>query len=112
MIGYVDELKEDLFNLTKLELYDVQESMAKKYKSKIPASLSSQFSDRINKKEAVDKYHEKKEREATRLHPVGKIWTQVHTCNSDGSHWRLIGQPLLFEAVIMNYTVIKPLCNK
>ena len=47
--------------------------MTEKYQSKIPASLISQFPDRLNKKDAVDKYREKQEREATKLHPVGKI---------------------------------------
>lgn len=52
--------------------------MAEKYQSKIPASLSSQFPDQVNKKDAVDKYCEKQEREATKLHPVGKIWTRFY----------------------------------
>ena len=82
MVDYVEELKKD-FSLTKSELNGVQKKMARKYQSKIPASLSSQFPDRVNKNDAVDKYREKQEREPTKLHPVGKIWTQLyysHTC--------------------------------
>lgn len=75
MVGYVEELKKGLFSLRKSELTSLLNRMAGKYQSKIPASLSSQFPDRVNKKDAVDKYREKQEREATKLHPVGKIWT-------------------------------------
>lgn len=78
MVGYLEELKKDLFSLRKSELNGVQNRMAEKYQSKIPASLSSQFPDRVNKKDAVDKYHEKQEREGTKLHPVGKILTQFY----------------------------------
>lgn len=78
MVGYVEELKKDSFSLRKSELNGVQNRMAEKYQSKIPASLSSQFPDQVNKKDAVDKYCEKQEREATKLHPVGKIWTRFY----------------------------------
>ena len=67
------ELKKGLFALRKSELTGLLNRMTEKYQSKILASLSSQFPDRLNKKDAVDKYREKQEREATKLHPVGKI---------------------------------------
>lgn len=73
MVGYVEELKKGLFSLRKSELTGLQNGMTGKYQSKIPASLSSQFPDQVNKKDAVDKYRKKQEREATKLHPVGKI---------------------------------------
>ena len=72
MVGYVKELKKGLFSLRKSELTGLLNRMTEKYQSKIPASLSSQFPDRANKKDAVDKYREKQEREPTKLHPVGK----------------------------------------
>lgn len=62
LVGYVEELKKDLFSLRKSELNGVQNRMAEKYQSKIPASLSSQFPDQVNKKDAVDKYCEKQDR--------------------------------------------------
>ena len=62
-----------MFGLRKSELTGLLNRMTDKFQSKIPASLSSQFPDRVNKKEAADKYREKQEREATKLHPVGKI---------------------------------------
>lgn len=74
MVGYVNELKKDLFSLTKSELKVV----AEKYQAKVPASLSSQLTDRANKKQAVDKYQERKDREATKLHPAGKFWIQYY----------------------------------
>ncbi|XP_067029941.1 uncharacterized protein [Acropora muricata] len=70
--GYVEELKKGLFGLRKSELTGLLNKMTEKYQSKIPASLSSQFPDRLNKKDAVDKYLEKQEREATKLHPVAE----------------------------------------
>ena len=60
-----------MFGLRKSELTGLLNRMTEKYQSKIPASLSSQFPDRLNKKDAVDK--QEQEREATKLHPVGKI---------------------------------------
>jgi len=66
LVGYVEELKKGLFGLRKSELTGLLNRMTEKYQSKIPASSSSQFPDRLNKKDAVDKYREKKEREATK----------------------------------------------
>ena len=86
LVDYVEELKKDLFSLTKSELHGVQNRMAGKYQSKIPASLSSQFPDRVNKKDAVDKYREKQEREPTKLHPVSKIWIQFYKSHTKQLH--------------------------
>ena len=65
MVGYVEELKKGLFSLRKSELTGLLNRMAGKYQSKIPASLSSQFPDRVNKQDAVDKYREKQELQGT-----------------------------------------------
>ena len=53
LVGYVEELAKDLFTLTNSELNDVQNRMAGKYQSQIPASFSSQFPDRVNKNDAA-----------------------------------------------------------
>lgn len=70
MTGYVEELKEKLFSLTKSEIDDLLKSTSAKYKA--PAPLSSQFTERVNKEQAVEKYRQQQDREATKLHPVGK----------------------------------------
>ena len=69
-LDYVQELKNKLFAVkSKLELKPV----AEKYNAKVPPSLSSQFSERVSKPEAVKKYTERQKQEATKLYPSGKI---------------------------------------
>ena len=46
--------------------------MAEKYIDKVPQPLNSQFPDRVKKSVAVSQYLQKKEKEATKLHPTGK----------------------------------------
>jgi len=64
--GYFQELKEKLFSLTKSEIDDLLKSISAKYKA--PAPLSSQFTERINKEQAVEKYRQQQDRKATKLH--------------------------------------------
>ena len=71
MTGYVEELKEELFSLTKSEIDDLLKCTSAKYKP--PASLSLQLTDRVNKEQAGERYRQQQDREATKLHPVGRI---------------------------------------
>lgn len=75
MTGYVEELREELFSLTKSEIDDLLKSTSAKYKP--PASLSSPFTDRVTKEQAVERYRQQQDREATKLHPVGKINKEI-----------------------------------
>ena len=69
LIGYVEEIKKDLFSVTsKLQLKGV----TAKYGDMVPPSLRSQFTERINKTEAVKTYKQRQTREVTRLYPSGK----------------------------------------
>ena len=68
-VGYVDEIKKSLLNLSKEE----RKSVAEKYNTKVPEPLNSQFPERVNKSVAVDQNTQRKEREATKLYPVGKV---------------------------------------
>jgi len=68
-VGYVEEIRRDLLNLTKEEL----KSVAERYNSKVPQPLNSQFPDRVKKSTAVDQYTQRKERETTNLYPAGEV---------------------------------------
>lgn len=74
--GYVEELKEELFSLKKSEIDDLLKSTSAKYKP--PASLSSQFTGRVNKEQAVERYRQQQDREATKLHPVAEEQDKLH----------------------------------
>lgn len=67
LIGYVQEIKEQLFNTSREELKTVVD----KYTAKIPPSLSSQFKDRVKKADAVESYKNRQKRENTQLYPAG-----------------------------------------
>ena len=57
------------------EIDDLLKSTRAKYKA--PASLSSQLTDRMNKEQAVERYRQQQDIEATKLHRVGKIKKEV-----------------------------------
>ena len=67
LIGYVQEIKGQLFNTSRVEL----KSVVDKYTAKIPPSLSSQFRDRVKKADAVESYRKRQKRETTQLYPAG-----------------------------------------
>ena len=50
-----------------------RKSVAEKYNTKVPQPLNSQFPDHVNKSVAVDRYTQRKEREATKLYPAGNV---------------------------------------
>ena len=84
LVGYVGELKEDLFCITKSDVNGVLQRVAEKYRSEVLASLSSQFPD---KEEAVYQYGKKTTREETMLHPACKApmqfyWSSLNGCIS------------------------------
>ena len=54
-VGYVEDIKQLLFTLTKPEMAEVYS----RYSAKAPESLSAQFNDRIDKQSAVKAYNEK-----------------------------------------------------
>ncbi|KAJ7321177.1 hypothetical protein OS493_035348 [Desmophyllum pertusum] len=65
-ICYVQELKGELFSVTsKSQL----KSVSDKYNAKVPPPLTSQFTERVNKPEAVKSYKEREKREVTHLYP-------------------------------------------
>lgn len=68
-VGYVDGIKKSLLNTSKEE----RKSVAEKYNTKVPEPLNSQFPDRVTKSVALDRYTQRKEREATKPYPVGKV---------------------------------------
>ena len=68
--GYVDEMKKLLFSLDS----ESREEIAKKYAAQEPGPLVQQFEGRIDKKEAVKKYEERKGREIV-LYPTGDIFS-------------------------------------
>ena len=53
--GYVEDMKQLLFTLTKPEMAEVYS----RYSAKAPEPLSAQFNDRIDKQSAVTAYKEK-----------------------------------------------------
>mgnify|MGYP006973421170 CR=1 FL=1 len=54
-VGYVEDIKQLLFTLTKPEMAEVYS----RYSAKAPEPLSAQFNDRIDKQSAVKAYNEK-----------------------------------------------------
>ena len=54
-VGYVEDIKQLLFTLTKPEMAEVYN----RYSAKAPEPLSAQFNDRIDKQSAVKAYKEK-----------------------------------------------------
>jgi len=67
--GYVQEIRRELFSVTSKSQF---KSVADKYSAKVPPPLSSQFTERVNKSEAVKNYRERQKREVTQLYPSGE----------------------------------------
>ncbi|XP_068711881.1 uncharacterized protein [Montipora foliosa] len=67
--GYVQAIREELFNVTSKSQLQSYKIVAERYEAKIPPSLSSQFKERVNKPEAVNKYRERQKRASTHLYP-------------------------------------------
>lgn len=74
MIGYVDEIRRDLLNMSK----DDRQKLAQKYNGKVPQPLNTQFPGRANKSAAVEQYTKRNEREATQLYPAGIVHVWYH----------------------------------
>ena len=72
-VGYVENVKQLLFTLTKPEMTEVYN----RYSKKAPKSLSAQFSDRMDKQSAVKAYKEKRAKGSTQLFPTGKIFSFI-----------------------------------
>lgn len=71
-VGYVQAIREELFSVTSKSELQSYKIVAERYKTKVPPSLSSQFKERVNKPEAVNKYRERQKRASTHLYPSGK----------------------------------------
>ncbi|XP_068734517.1 uncharacterized protein [Montipora capricornis] len=67
--GYVQAIREELFNVTSKSQLQSYKIVAERYKTKVPPSLSSQFKERVDKPEAVNKYRERQKRASTHLYP-------------------------------------------
>ena len=64
--GYVDEMRNLLFSLSKTAL----KAVSKKYKSMVPEPLNRQFPERVDKATAVQRHLKRKNAE-TPLYPQG-----------------------------------------
>ena len=73
MVGYVQAIRKELFNVTSKSQLQPYKIVAERYKTKVPPSLSSQFKERVNEPEAVNKYRERQKRASTHLYPSGKL---------------------------------------
>ncbi|XP_068704429.1 uncharacterized protein [Montipora foliosa] len=71
--GYVQAIREELFNVTSKSQLQSYKIVAERYKTKVPPSLSSQFKERVDKPEAVNKYRERQKRASTHLYPSRKL---------------------------------------
>lgn len=67
---YVEEMRALLFSMCAADIKALK-SVREKYAAKIPSSLTSQFSDRKSKAEAIKAQEQKKTRTATELYPAG-----------------------------------------
>lgn len=94
-IGYVQELKGELFSVTsKSQL----KSVSDKYNAKVPPPLTSQFTERVNKPEAVKSYKEREKREVTHLYPSGKIcWWNYRIVNTNTNSSHTCKEPFTFS---------------
>ena len=75
-IGYVQEIKELLFAMTREKDMSQLKAVYEKYSANVPESLSSQFLDRVNKPEAVQHHIERTQKETSKLYPSGIL--QLH----------------------------------
>lgn len=69
--GYVQEIKELLFAMTKEKDMSQLKAVYEKYSANVPESLSSQFPDRVTKPEAVQHHIERTQKETSKLYPSG-----------------------------------------
>ncbi|XP_067030157.1 uncharacterized protein [Acropora muricata] len=67
--GYVQEIKELLFAMTKEKDISQLKAVYEKYSANVPESLSSQFPDRPSKPEAVHHHIERTQKETSKLYP-------------------------------------------
>ena len=75
--GYVEDMKQLLFTLTKPEMAEVYS----RYSAKAPEPLSAQFSDRMDKESAVKAYKEKcGKRKNIQLFPTGIFLSHFRCC--------------------------------
>lgn len=65
--GYVKDIKDTLFSLTRNEMKDILTNIL----AKQPKPLTSQFEERISKEEAIEK-HQRRNEIQTFLHPPGE----------------------------------------
>ena len=70
-IGYVQEIKELLFAMTKEKDLSQLKAVYEKYNANVPESLSSQFPDRVNKPEAIQHHIERTQKETSKFYPSG-----------------------------------------
>lgn len=75
--GYVEDMKQLLFTLTKPEMAEVYS----RYSAKAPEPLSAQFNDRVDKQSAVKTYKEKcGKRNNIQLFPTGTFSSCFRCC--------------------------------
>ena len=67
---YVEEMRALLFSMCAVDIKALK-SVTEKYAAKTPPSLTSQFSDRKSKAEAIRAKEQKMTRTATELYPAG-----------------------------------------
>lgn len=72
VIDYVEQIKQTLFSITKEE----RETIRKKYKGKIPKTLTNQFPGRASKETVIGR-HKARKQLRTELFPSGKISTHL-----------------------------------
>lgn len=72
IIGYVEDIKQLLFSMTKQE----RDNIGAKYKAKIPDPLNHQFLERTSKDTAIRRHKARKELR-TELFPSGKVITKM-----------------------------------
>lgn len=72
VIDFVEQIKQTLFSITKEE----RETIRKKYKGKIPETLTNQFPGRASKETAIGR-HKARKQLRTELFPSGKISTHL-----------------------------------
>ena len=74
-VGYVEDIKQLLFTLTKPEMAEVYS----RYSTKAPKPLSARFNDRIDKQSAVKAYKEK----CGKMRNI-QLFQQVSLCHVSG----------------------------
>lgn len=70
--GYVEDIKQLLFSMTKQE----RDNIGAKYKAKIPDPLNHQFLERTSKDTSI-RHHKARKELRTELFPSGKVITKM-----------------------------------